>query len=162
MRGAKLLVSGEINPGVPVAHGNDSRQHRGELRIYALGNDKAGSCQIKSALLVVSLLDRGKQFVAQAQVESEFRRHPPIILPKERVNLVVIINIVQVVDTAAITQANQEGSESGTTRKLIAWVVSQTRTEVKRAARCGGLEDGELFGANLGPELERMIAAHPR
>src|SRR5437667_6235988 len=161
MRGAKLLVSGEINPGVPVARTGTIAANIGVSCAFTpLGTIRLAVA--KSKVPCSSLLDRGKQFVAQAQVESEFRRHPPIILPKERVNLVLIINIVQVVDTAAITQANQEGSESGTTRKLIAWVVSQTRTEVKRAARCGGLEDGELFGANLGPELERMIAAHPR
>jgi hypothetical protein len=117
---------------------NDGGQHGSELRGHAFGNKQAGCGEVESTLLVMPFLYGGEKFVAESEIESKFRRNLPIILREEGIHLMVIINVVQVIDTAAVSQSDQERGETraasehgGRIR-----VVSETGTEVEGAARC--------------------------
>src|SRR5713101_3708644 len=144
-------------------HRNDRSQHGSELRGHALGHDQAAGGKVESAELVVALFDGGKQFVTQTQIQRQFWRNPPVILPVEGVHLVVIIDVVQIIDAAAVAQAHQKGRKSRATSKLRGWVrvIRQAGSKVECAARRRRLEDGELFGTKVGPEFKRVIAMHP-
>ena len=121
MRGAKLFVSGEISPGRGGRlHRNNRGQHGSELRGHAFGHDQRAGGKIESAELVVAFFDGGEQFVAQTQIQREFWRDPPVILPVEGVHLVVIVDVVQVIDAAAVAQAHQKRRKSGAAGKLAA------------------------------------------
>src|SRR5947207_1054656 len=73
----------------------------------------------------------------------------------------MIVNVVQVVDAAAIAQPHQEGGKAGASTELCRRVIGEASAKIERAAGRGGLENGELFAPNIGPELEGVIAAHP-
>ena len=93
-------------------------------------------------------------FVAQPQVQSQFRSELPVILCVKGVNLMVIVDVVQIVDAAAIAQSHQEGCESGATAEWHRRVVGESRAEVERAAGRGRLKNCEFFRTNSVPNLK--------
>src|ERR1700716_443829 len=142
---------------------NDRRQHRSELRGHTFRNNQACCSKVEGRLLVVPFFYRGEQFVAQSDIKCKSRSNFPIILREEGIHLMVIVDVVQVVDAAAVSQSDEERSETRAPGKYRAGirVVSETGTEGQCAARRRWLKNGELLGADVGPEFERVSAVHP-
>ena len=131
------------------------------MRGNAFGNDQTSGGKVERAHLIVSFFNGGEEFIAQAQIQRKFWSDTPVVLPEEGINLVVIVNVVQIINTAAIAQADQKRRKAGSTSEGRGWIISEPRTKVEGAARRRRLKNSELFTANVGTKFERVIAAHP-
>ena len=119
MRGAKLLRSGEISPGVAVACTGTIAASMGvSCAVTPLGTINAPVERSKVPNSLFRSLIVVKSFVAQPQIQREFRSDPPVVLSVKGIDLMVIVDIVQVIDAAAIAQTNQKRGKPGATAEL--------------------------------------------
>ena len=142
-------------------HGNNRSQHGGQLRGHTFRHDQCAGRKIESPQLVVSFLDRGEQFVAQSQIQRKFRSDAPVVLSVKGIHLMVIVDVVQVIDAAAIAQTDQERGKPGAATELRRRIVGEAGAKVERAARSRRLKNREFFSAKIGPEFEGVTTVHP-
>src|SRR5438445_2207644 len=94
------------------SHWNNSGESRSQLGIYALWYDQGVCGQVECRLLIVPLLHCGENFITQTEIQCEAVSQFPVILRVEGINRAMIINIVQVIDAAAVAQSDQERSKT--------------------------------------------------
>src|SRR5258708_25426786 len=101
--------------------------------------------EVKGSYLVCVFLNRGKQFVTQAQVQSQLGRDLPIILHIKRVDRAVIVDVVQVIDAAAIGKPYQERSEARAAMTQCGRSIGKTAADIHVSTRRSELSRGQTF-----------------
>src|SRR5690242_20207253 len=140
---------------------DDAGQGWGQLNIQPLGHDDAVRRKIKRSLLIVALFDGGEDFVTKSQIQCELRRDFPVVLAVKGVNRTVVVDVVQVVDAAAVAESNQERCVSRAASTERRRIVGADRAEIERATWGCRLDNGELFKPDLGAEFERVPSVNP-
>src|SRR6202041_602092 len=132
-----------------------------ERFILSAGNKDRVGAENKGSLLIVMLLDRAEDFIAQAQIDGKALAGLPVVLSETGVNLPAIVNVMQARISAAIGNAQQNSGEGSGARSWRRGVVGEGVAEAEAAPGFGWLEDCELFDTHFGSELQRVASPDP-
>src|SRR5580692_2428003 len=132
-----------------------------ERFILSAGNKDRVGTENKGSLLIVMLLNRAEDFIAQAQIDGQAVRGLPVVLSETGVDLPAIVDVMQAGNPAAIGNAQQHSRERTASRPWRRGVIGEVVAEAKSTAGFGGLEDRELLYPHLGAKLQRVASPDP-
>src|ERR1700733_9712389 len=132
-----------------------------ERFILSAGNEDRVGAENKGSLLIVVLLNRAEDFIAQAQIDGQTVAGLPVVLREARIDLPAIVNVMQAGNASAIGHAQQHSRERSAARSRRRGVVGEVVAEAQSAPGFGRLEDRELLDTHFGTELQRVAPPDP-
>src|SRR5207253_10943787 len=119
-------------------------------------------CQVKAPLVVETLSDRNKQFVAESKIKGQFWSDLVIVLGVEGIDRSTVVNVVQVRDISAAGQSQQELRETRTSCARGCRIVGQRPIEKEIATGRRWLEDGKFLASDFTTEFDRVLVKNTR